>query len=155
MATQKPPKARKQRIRREQVREAQRRRRERLRLQHQRFLQLLVPEDVHELLTKVATDLELSVQQLALDLIRKALGLPPLPPSEEEEQAKPSSSDKVIAKPKVAEATTKPPTPEFVIPEISDFHHETPIEASLDNNNKDHTSSKSPEPEPNAQLELF
>jgi len=73
MATPKP-RARKQRIRREQVREAQRRRRERLRNQHQRFLQLLVPEDLHQMLSKIATDLEVSVQQLALDLIRKALG---------------------------------------------------------------------------------
>ncbi len=74
MATAKP-KARKQRIRREQVREAQRRRRERLRNQHQRFLQLLVPEDVHLKLSRIATDVEVSVQQLALDLIRKSLGM--------------------------------------------------------------------------------
>jgi len=64
---------RKQRVRREQVREAQRRRRERLRMQHQRFLQLLVPEDLHKQLTDAASGREVSVQQLALDLIQAAL----------------------------------------------------------------------------------
>jgi len=118
MATSKP-RARKQRIRREQVREAQRRRRERLRSQHQRFLQLLVPEDVHQMLSRIATDLDISVQQLALDLIRKALGSPqpidasdlsaaetvqtseePLPPTAE---IKPISADKASQRPVLQE----------------------------------------------------
>jgi len=123
MATSKP-RARKQRIRREQVREAQRRRRERLRSQHQRFLQLLVPEDVHQMLSRIATDLDVSVQQLALDLIRKALGNPQ--PIEASELSSPETvqtqAKSVSEKEEIKPIPTEKPAKEPVLQENGSDH---------------------------------